>query len=254
MPNVRLTRVHDWLPDFETEDAMKYSRILMSMLLVVLITACGSGSVNENIRIARGETQEGGARSVNGNIIIGSNAVLKGDINSVNGMVDVDDGASTGDVKTVNGSIRLGPGASTGNLDSVNGNIRMKTGATTTGVRLVNGTLDTEEGSEIKGNVTLVNGSAEVFGTLIAGNFTTYAGKVTLAQGSEIGGDLVVKKPKGTFSAKDKPRVVIGPDSRIAGKIIAEREIHLYVHESASIGSVEGAEVQRFSGSVSELD
>lgn len=219
-----------------------------------LIAACGSGSVNDTIRIADGDVHDGGVRSVNGNIIVGTGAVIKGDINSVNGMVDVDDEAEAGDIKTVNGSIRLGRGARTGNIDSVNGGLRARASSGTGRIRLVNGSIDTEAGTAIDGDIDLVNGTAELRGTRVSGDIVTYSGRITLTDASEAMQNIVIKKPKGAFSTSDKPRVVVGPDSRVAGKIIAEREISLYVHESASIGGVEGADPQPWADSPEALD
>ena len=68
-------------------------------------------------------------------------------------------------------------------------------------------------------------------------------------------GDLVVEKPGGMGWNKKKqrtPRVVIGPGSTVEGRIIAEREIKLYISDTAEVGGVEGVmtldEAERFSG------
>ena len=37
-----------------------------------------------------------------------------------------------------------------------------------------------------------------------------------------------------------KPTIVIGPGSRVEGVVRAEREIKLYISESAEVGGVEG--------------
>jgi hypothetical protein len=42
---------------------------------------------------------------------------------------------------------------------------------------------------------------------------------------------------------------VIGPDSEVVGAIVFKREVELFVHESARIGRVDGAEAKRYSGS-----
>ena len=69
-----------------------------------------------------------------------------------------------------------------------------------------------------------------------------------------IQGDLVIEKPSfwGRQGKKRKPRVVIGPGSRVEGTIVVEHEIELYISESAEVGHVEGVmsidDAQRFSG------
>ena len=233
---------------------MRQAGIIALLVGCLLIAGCGSGSVNDTIRIADGETREGGARSVNGSIIVGTGANLEGNISSVNGNVDVDEEATVGDVKTVNGAIRLGTGATAGNVDSVNGNVRARRSVQIAGVRLVNGGLDTEAGTVVAGDVYMVNGTADLRGTRVTGDIITYGGQVNLADGSEVAGNIVIRKPKGSFSANDKPRIVIGPDSRVAGKVLAEREIRLFVHESAAIGGAEGAEPESYADSLESMD
>ena len=67
-----------------------------------------------------------------------------------------------------------------------------------------------------------------------------------------IKGDLVVEKPGGWNNNKREPRIVIGPGSRIEGKIVLEREVELFISESAEVGGVEGLmtldDAVRFSG------
>jgi hypothetical protein len=45
-----------------------------------------------------------------------------------------------------------------------------------------------------------------------------------------------------------KPRIVIGPHATVAGTLEFKREVDLYVSDSATIGKVEGASPQKFSG------
>jgi hypothetical protein len=42
---------------------------------------------------------------------------------------------------------------------------------------------------------------------------------------------------------------VIGPNSEVVGPMVFKREVELFVHESARIGRVEGAEAKPYSGS-----
>lgn len=227
---------------------------ISAIAAILLLAACGSGSVNDNIRIGKGETRDGGARSVNGNIIVGSDAELTGDVSSVNGNIELDEGAKVGNIKSVNGSIRLAERSSAGNLDSVNGSLRMGPGATSGGIRLVNGSLDAGADARVSGDAFLVNGSAELFGATVDGDLETYSGNMLVTDASTVSGSIRVKKPKGVFDSSDKPRIVIGPNSVVEGGVVAEVEIKLFVHESASVESVQGAEAQAFSGSVSELN
>jgi hypothetical protein len=58
-----------------------------------------------------------------------------------------------------------------------------------------------------------------------------------------------VRKPKSNWSGKPRPlRIVIGPNAKVDGALVFEREVTLYVHQSATIGSVTGATAVRYSG------
>jgi hypothetical protein len=68
--------------------------------------------------------------------------------------------------------------------------------------------------------------------------------------GSRVAGGIKVEKNKG-FSIslfKSTPKVVIGPGAVVEGPLEFEREVKLYVSETATIGEVKGATPVRFSG------
>ena len=75
-----------------------------------------------------------------------------------------------------------------------------------------------------------------------------------MADGAVVNGDIIVEKPGGWgWNKEDKePKIVIGPGSRVEGVIRLEREVELYISESAEVGGVEGvmsmADAVRFSG------
>jgi hypothetical protein len=46
---------------------------------------------------------------------------------------------------------------------------------------------------------------------------------------------------------RQPPRIVIGPNAVVEGALVFEREVTLYVHDSARIGKVTGATAVRFS-------
>ena len=63
----------------------------------------------------------------------------------------------------------------------------------------------------------------------------------------------MVEKQGGWFnSMKRKPIVTIGPMSRVDGEIVLEREVELYISETAEVGGVSGKmsmdDAVRFSG------
>ena len=52
-----------------------------------------------------------------------------------------------------------------------------------------------------------------------------------------------IEKPHGFSngdSTKNKPKIIIGPGSRVDGTIKLEREVELYISETAKVGGVTG--------------
>ena len=226
---------------------------LLSMLMAVSVA---SASVNKSVKIEAGSEADG-ASTVNGSVTIGDGAVVTGSVSTVNGKVRVGDDAKIGDASTVNGAVRLGNNVSAGDLDTTNGSIAVGEGADIGGeVTTVNGSITLEQGTTVAGDVGNVNGSMEFEGAEIGGNVTTTNGGVQLTDGAVVKGDIVIEEPGGWFNwgSKDskKPKVVIGPGSVVEGKIILEREVELYISETAEVGGVEGVmsmdDAVRFSG------
>lgn len=100
-----------------------------------------------------------------------------------------------------------------------------------------------------------VNGEIELSGAEVGGDLKTVNGDVSLEDGSVVKGDLVVEKNSGWGWGKSKsrkPRVVIGPGSRVLGTIILQREVELFISDTAEVGGVEGEmtmdDAVRFSG------
>ena len=76
-----------------------------------------------------------------------------------------------------------------------------------------------------------------------------------MSDASVVKGDIIIEKP-GMWNRNgnnDKlPVIVIGPGSVVEGSIVLEREVKLYISESAEVGGVEGkmsmSDAVRFSG------
>jgi hypothetical protein len=162
------------------------------------------------------------------------------------------------DAETVNGSIKISSGVKAEDIDGVNGAIRIGKKVTITGeVSVVNGMIAIDSGSKIANDVSNVNGEISITGAEIGGNLSTVNGDVALNDGANLRGDLTIEKPGG-FNWNDDdeddrmPRVTIGPGSKVGGNIIAEREIELYISDTAEVGGVSGVmsmdQAVRFSG------
>jgi len=154
---------------------------------------------------------------------------------SLNKSIKIDAGSQSGGQSSVNGSISVGEGAVIdGSLETVNGSIRVDENVT------LNISLAT--GTRVADDVSNVNGDISLTGAEVGGNLSTVNGDVSLTDGSTVHGDLIVEKPGGWGWKNDKrkPRVTIGQNSRVLGNIVLEREVELYISNSAEVGGVSG--------------
>ena len=190
---------------------------------------------------------------VNGSITAESGR-SHGDLDTVNGSIRFEDGSRAGNAQTVNGGIRAGNDIESGSLGTVNGGIRVGTGAKIGGgIETVNGSIFVDRGGTIAGDVETVNGAIGLVDVDLAGSIETVNGDITAGVGSHVKGGIKVYKPTSNWlpfvvNSKRKPRIIIGPDAVVDGNLVFEREVTLYVHDSARIGTVTGATPVRYSG------
>ncbi len=223
--------------------------------LALLLAAPAHGlNLNKSIKVDAG-AQTGGQSSVNGSISVGAGAVIDGSLSTVNGSIRVDENVSLEDAETVNGTIRIASGSSADNISSVNGAVRLGENVRVGGeIEVVNGRISLDPGTTVSDGVSNVNGEIMLTGAEVGGDLATVNGDVTLNDGSTVRGDLLVEKPGGWGWGKDrrKPTVIIGRDSRVLGRLVLEREVELYIHDSAEVGGVTGEmsldDAIRFSG------
>jgi DUF4097 and DUF4098 domain-containing protein YvlB len=227
----------------------------IGLLFMLLAVPAMAATINKSVKIEAG-AESGGASSVNGSISVGEDAVVTGNVKTVNGTIRVDQGASIEDASTVNGAVRLAEGVKSGSLSTVNGSVKVGGSTAVDGeVSAVNGRITIDKGSNVSAAVSNVNGQIELKGAVVGGNLETVNGDVSLEDKSVVKGDLVVEKNSGWGWGKSKsrkPRIVVGPGSRVEGKIILKREVELFISETAEVGGVEGEmsmdDAIRFSG------
>lgn len=212
-----------------------------TLLLLVLFGLAGAASAQDpGISIDK----------VNGRISAEAGQAY-GDLSTVNGGISLAGGTRAKDVETVNGSIEAGDQVATDDVSTVNGSIhfgkRAKVGGS---VETVNGGIFFDHGGNLRGDVSTVNGAIGLVDTDLSGGIETVNGDVTVGVGSHVRGGIKVEKPSGNWGlriGKPKiPRIVVGPNAVVEGPLVFEREVKLYVHSSARIGSVTGATAMRF--------
>lgn len=192
-----------------------------------------------------------GVDKVNGSITASAGQAW-GALTTVNGSIHVEDGVTTGNAETVNGSIKVGDNARTGDLQTVNGSIRLGRDVQAGDLTTVNGSVFADHGDRLAKDIETVNGSIGLVHTELAGGIRTVTGDITVGVNSHVHGGIHVDKQQHGFSIhlgkQRPPHIVIGPGATVDGPLVFEREVVLYVHDSAKTGPVTGAKVLHFSG------
>lgn len=168
-----------------------------------------------------------------------------GRLSTTNGSIRLADGITAGQASTVNGSISAADHVTAVGLETVNGSIRVGERARIAGgVETVNGSIFVGRGSRV-GSVDTVNGAIGLVATEVAGDVGIANGDLTIGVGSHVRGKLHVHKPSASWMpvrvSMRKQRVIIGPGAVVDGPLVFEREVLLYVHDTARIGEVSGA-------------
>ena len=172
-----------------------------------------------------------------------------GDLDTVNGGITVRKGAIAEDVETVNGGISIDDDASVDSVSTVNGGIhageRVKVAH---GAETVNGGIRFGFNSQLGGDISTVNGGITIKQTAVGGKLSTVGGDITIGAQSLVKGGIKVEKPHGISWGKPRiPRIIIGPNATVNGSLDFEREVELYVHTSAKVGTVTGATAHPYS-------
>jgi DUF4097 and DUF4098 domain-containing protein YvlB len=189
-----------------------------------------------------------GPAGINGSVTVAPGEKT-GDVSRVNGSLTIQDGATIEGAKTVNGSITLGKQVTAQEAVTVNGSISLAEGAKVSGdVTTVNGGLRLASGADVGGALTNVNGDIKLDGAHVAGGITTVNADIDVMGPSRVEGGISMKKSQGISLGDEMPRVVIGPGATVQGTMKFERPVKLYVSDSATIGAVEGATAEKFSG------
>lgn len=237
-------------------------RNLASLVSLSLALAAAPALAQQDIdKVFGGITAEAGKEyrnleSVNGGITIREGATVRS-AETVNGGITVQARARLGSTETVNGGITIGADAEVGSAETVNGGIRLAAGAQVSDdVETVNGGIQAARGARIGGDATTVNGGIALTGARVGGDLKTVHGDITLAAGSQVDGGILVEKPTaGWFNSNKRvPRVVIGADAVVAGSLVFEHDVELFVHPTAKIGPVTGATAQAFTDTLPPRD
>ena len=233
---------------------MKKSALVAGIATLILALPA-YGNINKSVKIADGGHSKGES-SVNGSITVGDNARVTGNLSTVNGAIRIGADSTIEDASTVNGGLRVSNNTKTEDLETINGGIKIAENVIVDGeVSAVNGQISVGKGSSVASHLSNVNGDISLTGSTVGRDVSTVNGDISVMDGAVIRGDLSVEEPHGfNMGGRNtrKPTVIIGPGSRVEGKIILEREVKLYISETAQVGGVEGVmsmdDAVRFSG------
>lgn len=222
-----------------------------AILLAAVVVAAGAGcngAVTDDIRVLAGTASSVGAITVNGNVLVAEHVdVAEGDFRTVNGDIRIGAGAQVDACTSVHGRILVGEGAKTGPIEAVNGDLSVSRAALINGpINLVNGKVSIADEARVIGSVGTVNGEIQIHGSVVGGNVVNYNGAITITQGTEVLGDVIVRDTVGV-NGQRVPRVVIGPNSVVAGRLVFERPVRLYIHETATVADAGGFASATFS-------
>ncbi|MEO6226890.1 MAG: hypothetical protein ABIO61_03405 [Thermomonas sp.] len=226
-----------------------------SIMFVALFALSATAAAHESATQGRGQDID----KVNSSITAEAGQMY-GDLSTVNGGITIEARAHIEDAETVNGSISIEDDVHSHSLTTVNGSIHVGARAQVDGgIETVNGGIFVGRGGKVSRGIETVNGAIGVIGTDLGGGIETVNGDITVGVGSHVKGGIRIQKPNkgwgGFRMGKQKiPRIVIGPNAVVEGPMVFEREVTLYVHASANVGSITGATAKRFDGATPPKD
>jgi len=235
---------------------MKGFLLALLTCLPLAVPAAGNdiSKVNGSVRVSAGESV-GDVETVNGSVTI-EDGVTAQDVETVNGSINIGRNSVVQGIETVNGGVSLASGARAARVETVNGTLRLAESAQVSGdVTAVNGAASLEKGADVAGRLSNVNGKMNLSGAHVGGGLHTVNGDINVGPGSRVEGGILVEKPSFNFfrSSRRKPRIIIGPDAVVEGTLKFEHEVDLYVSDRAKIGTVQGAQAMKFTGSEPDI-
>lgn len=217
---------------------MSRNRLLHATLVAALAACATPALAQQSIeKVNGGITAEAGQRY--------------GNLETVNGGIDIGDGAHLEDASTVNGGIEAGDDVRAESLSAVNGGVRLGERARISDdIETVNGGVFVGRGGQVGDDISTVTGAIGLVDSDVGGDLETVTGDITVGIGSHVRGGIKVEKSEGisfSFGKPRTPRIVIGPGAVVDGPMVFEREVVLYVHDTARTGPITGASAIRFS-------
>lgn len=112
------------------------------------------------------------------------------------------------------------------------------------------GSITINQGANVSGKVATVSGAIQVDGAHVGGGIETARGDINIGANSQIDEGILVRAlyTGVFFGTERRPRIVIGPHAQIRGTLKFKHDVDLFVSDTATIGDVDGAKVQKFSG------
>jgi len=146
-----------------------------------------------------------------------------------------------------NGRVEIGNDTKTETIGTVNGSISVDGYLTVDGdIESVNGAVSLRDGGNVSGTIETVNGLIYLNNVTVENHVGNINGGMHFENGTTINGNVKVEKPENGWNANQDPLIIIGKNVEIKGDLLIEPEVRLYVHKSASIGSIKGAKAEYY--------
>lgn len=225
------------------------------LLALASVVAQADGDIhetNKSIAVESGRTV-GQVKTTNGQVRLKERVTAR-DVISTNGGITIGEESSVERVSTTNGNIALHRGAQARAAHSTNGSISIDENVQVAGdAQTTNGSIIIKRGARVGGNVKTTNGRIALERARVDGGLSTNNGDVEVGANSHVGKGITIGKSGGRLfnlfgNSNRPPKIIIGPNAVVSGSLVFEREVELYVSESAKIGPVTGATPVMFKG------
>jgi hypothetical protein len=229
--------------------------VAITLLALASVAAQASGDIhetNKSIAVEAGRTV-GQVKTTNGQVRL-KERVTAGDVNSTNGGITIGEGSRVEHVGTTNGNIALHRGVQARAAHSTNGSINIDENARLAGdAQTTNGSVIIKRDARVGGNVKTTNGRIALERAHVDGRLSTNNGDIEVGANSHVGQGIRIGKSGGRLfnlfgNGNRPPKVVVGPHAVVNGPLVFEREVELYVSDTAKIGPVTGATPVKFKG------
>lgn len=168
---------------------------------------------------------------------------------SANSPIKLEDHAQAKKIQTYGGSVTLGQHALAKSIKTSKGDVTIGANSEVSkNVQTQSGSITLDQ-AHVDGAVSSTSGSIELKQATVDGDVQNTNGDITIGANSTVNGGIKILPAKGFAKLMTRtPTVVIGPKAVVKGNLNFAHDTKLKVSDTAQIGQVTGAKVEKFSG------